>query len=63
MGQIRVGMSAQIVPEPPLKGTFLGIVTVVDRIADAANGTFGVRVSLPNPDYRLPAGLKCKVRF
>ena len=23
----------------------------------------GVRLDLPNPSYRLPAGLKCKVRF
>ena len=38
-------------------------VTVVDRVVDAASGTFGVRLELPNPDYRLPAGLKCKVRF
>ena len=29
----------------------------------AASGTFGIRLQLPNPDYRLPAGLKCKVIF
>ena len=34
-----------------------------DRVVDAASGTFGVRLELPNPGYRLPAGLKCKVRF
>jgi len=38
-------------------------VTVVDRVVDAASGTFGVRLELPNPNYRLPAGLKCKVPF
>jgi hypothetical protein len=26
-------------------------------------GTFGIRLALPNPDYRRPAGLKCRVRF
>ena len=36
---------------------------VVDRVVDAASGTFGVRLELPNPNYALPAGLKCKVRF
>jgi hypothetical protein len=39
------------------------VVTVVDRVVDAASSTFGVRLELANPDYRLPAGLKCRVRF
>ena len=30
---------------------------------DPASNTFGVRLELPNPDYRLPSGLKCTVRF
>jgi len=38
-------------------------VTVVDKVMDAASGTFGVRLALPNPDLALPAGLKCKIRF
>jgi hypothetical protein len=37
--------------------------TVVDRVADAASGLFGARLELPNRDYRLPAGLKCKVHL
>jgi membrane fusion protein, multidrug efflux system len=38
-------------------------VKVVDHVIDAASGTFGIRLELKNPDYSLPAGLKCKVRF
>jgi hypothetical protein len=38
-------------------------VTVVDRVFDAASSTFGVRLELPNPDYSLPAGLRCRIRF
>jgi hypothetical protein len=37
--------------------------TVVDHVVDAASSLFGVRLELPNRDYRLPAGLKCKVRL
>jgi RND family efflux transporter MFP subunit len=62
-GQIHVGSRAEVVPEAPLSGTYRARVTVVDRVVDAASGTFGVRLELPNPDYRLPAGLKCRVRF
>jgi len=38
-------------------------VTIVDRMGDAASGTFGVRLSLPNPDNQIPAGLKCDLNF
>ncbi len=63
LGAVAVGMSAEVVPEAPVGGTYKARVTVVDRMVDAASGTFGVRLELSNPDYRLPAGLKCKVRF
>jgi hypothetical protein len=38
-------------------------VTVVDRVVDAASDTFGVRLLLPNPDYRIPGGVRCEIRF
>jgi len=38
-------------------------VTVVDRVIDAASGTFGVRLQLENPDNRFPAGIRCSVRL
>jgi HlyD family secretion protein len=63
LGKIAVGMRAEVQLEAPLGGSHPATVTVVDRVVDAASGTFGVRLELPNADYRLPAGLKCKVRF
>jgi len=63
LGKIAVGMRAEVQPEAPVGGSHTATVTVVDRVVDAASGTFGVRLALPNSDYRLPAGLKCKVRF
>jgi RND family efflux transporter MFP subunit len=62
-GKIRLGMSAEVNPESPVGGTWAAKVTVVDRVIDPASGTFGVRLALPNHDYRLPAGLKCRVRI
>jgi multidrug efflux pump subunit AcrA (membrane-fusion protein) len=56
-------MRAEVTPESPAEGVYQATVTVVDRIIDAASGTFRVRAELPNPDYALPAGLRCKVRF
>jgi RND family efflux transporter MFP subunit len=62
-GKITKGMRAEVVPEEPVGGSYMAEVTVVDQVFDPASRTFGVRLQLPNPDYRLPAGLRCKVRF
>ena len=35
----------------------------VVMVFDAASGTFGVRLELPNPDFKLPGGQRCKVTF
>lgn len=63
LGRIEVGATGIVSPEAPVGGEFPATVTVVDRVVDAASGTFGVRLELPNPDHVLSAGLKCRVRF
>jgi RND family efflux transporter MFP subunit len=62
-GRIHTGSKADVRPERPVGGVYTGVVTVVDRVLDAASGTFGVRLALPNPDLLLPAGIPCKVSF
>jgi multidrug efflux pump subunit AcrA (membrane-fusion protein) len=63
LGKIAVGQTAYVKPEAPVTGEFAAKVTVVDRVVDAASGTLGVRLELPNHNLKLPAGLKCTVRF
>lgn len=63
LGTVKVGMVAEVKPEAPVGGVYKAKVTIVDKVVDAASGTFGVRLELPNSDYKLPPGLKCKVRF
>jgi RND family efflux transporter MFP subunit len=64
LGKVTVGAQAHVMPDAPVTREPLAArVKVVDRVADAASGTFGVRLEIANPSYRLPAGLKCKVRF
>ena len=62
-GRIRVGMQAEVYPEDPVGGMHKAVVTVVDQVFDAASGTIGVRLELANPNYLIPVGLKCQVRF
>jgi len=62
-GAVVPGMEAEVRPEPPVGGVYTAKVDVVNTVLDAASRTFGVRLLLPNPQYKLPGGLRCKVRF
>lgn len=62
-GYIKQGMAADVSLDPLLRGTYKAKVVVVDRVIDAASGTFGVRLELPNPGNKIPAGIKCRLRF
>lgn len=63
IGRVRVGSRAAIEIEAPVGGSYTATVTVVDSVIDAASGTFGVRLSMPNPDRTVSAGLRCRLRF
>ncbi|MES9877440.1 MAG: efflux RND transporter periplasmic adaptor subunit [Candidatus Sedimenticola sp. PURPLELP] len=60
-GSIKPDMEADVTLEEPIGGTYKASVSVVDRVIDAASGTFGIRLVLPNPDNKIPAGLKCSM--
>ena len=62
-GLIIPGMQAEVIPEFLLSEKLKGEVIAVDRIGDTASNTFGVKLSIPNPENRIPAGLKCIVKF
>ncbi|MCA1952534.1 MAG: efflux RND transporter periplasmic adaptor subunit [Hyphomicrobiales bacterium] len=62
-GQTALGARAEIRPEEPIGGRHIATVIVIDPVIDAASSTFGIRLRLPNPEYRLPAGLRCRIRF
>jgi len=54
IGNISLNISDQEYP---------AVIERIDRVADAASGTFGVRLRLENPNYEIPAGVRCKVAF
>ena len=62
-GTIAPGMRAAVMPEIPGDRVHVASVEIVDPIIDAASGTFGVLLELPNPDHTIPGGLRCQVRF
>jgi len=60
---IKVGTEATVIGEAPVGGRYIAKVEVIDPLMDARSGTFGIRLLLPNPDNKIPAGLRCKVEF
>lgn len=62
-GSVQVGAMADVALDPLVKSSHKAKVVIVDRIVDAASATFGIRLELPNPGYRIPAGIRCKVKF
>ena len=60
-GKVKVGQRVEIVAEKPIEGRYIANVTVVDKVIDAASGTFQARIDLPNANGALPSGIKCKV--
>lgn len=61
--RIRKDDEATIRPEEPIGGSYQARVDVIDRVYDAASGTFGVRLRLPNAALNIPAGIRCRVSF
>ena len=62
-GAIQVGDVASVKPDLPSVQAVDASVILVDRVVDAASNTFRVRLSLPNTNHQLPAGLRCRISF
>ena len=62
-GRIKPGMKAKVGWDTLPVDTRTATVTIVDPVVEAASGTIGVRLELPNASRSLPAGTQCWVRF
>jgi RND family efflux transporter MFP subunit len=62
-GAIRAGAPGRVSLPYQAAPDVTAAVQVADPVFDAASGTFGLRLLLPNPDGATPAGLRCRVSF
>ncbi|MCA8926643.1 MAG: efflux RND transporter periplasmic adaptor subunit [Alphaproteobacteria bacterium] len=62
-GKVKAGDTAIVHPAAPIEGAYKARVITVDRVFDAASGTFVVLLEIPNPDDRLPAGHRCRLEI
>ena len=61
-GQIKPGHKAMVVAGIG-GGRYPATTKLVDRVIDAASGTFVARLELPNPQLTLPGGSRCSAEF
>lgn len=61
--QLEAGMQAQVRVADLEGAVWTATIDRIDSVADVASDTYGVRLELPNPDYTIPAGRRCLVRF
>jgi RND family efflux transporter MFP subunit len=62
-GRVGAGMTAIVVPQGVEAAAHRATVRLVDRVIDAASGTFVARLDLPNPKQALPGGVRCRATF
>jgi RND family efflux transporter MFP subunit len=63
LDRIAVGDEAEVTPEIPGQLVIVARVERIDAIVDPASHTFGVRLTVENAAKRVPAGVRCRVRF
>ena len=65
MGTIEPGMKAEVRLDINAQSddAHIAVVKSVDRVADAASGTFGVLLSMPNSGLRIPSGVRCNLNL
>ncbi len=61
-GKLKLGAIGKVEPELS-QSSYSAKVTMIDRLIDAASGTFVVFLEMKNSKIEVPAGVKCKVSF
>lgn len=59
LGKLKVGDTLNLKPDYPGATTRSATVERVDKVVDAASRTFRARLTLPNADHGLVAGVRC----
>lgn len=60
-GRLKIGEHVNVRPQHLKAPALVAKVIQIDRMIDAASGTFTVFLEIPNPTLSIPAGMRCKV--
>jgi RND family efflux transporter MFP subunit len=58
-GSLKVGEEVELRLLSPVDKTVHSVIDIVDPLIDPASDTFRVRLTLANPDDKIPAGIRC----
>lgn len=61
LSQTAEGSDIQVRLDLPEQQDVAARITVVDKVLDAATGTFGIRAEIANSDGAIPAGQTCSL--
>jgi RND family efflux transporter MFP subunit len=62
-GKVNPGAAVTVTPEVPSGSRYAAKVRTIDKLIDAASGTFAVFLEMPNPKLAVSAGVKCKAEL
>jgi RND family efflux transporter MFP subunit len=62
-GSIRLGATMMVMPEMPNAVPREAKVVLVDQLIDGPSNTFRARLELPNSNYEVAAGVRCKIEL
>lgn len=62
-GQVQNNMLGGVFSELAPNNELQAKVIIIDPVGDTASGTFGVRLTIDNPENKIPAGMKCVLKL
>ncbi len=62
-GQVQKNMLGGVFSELDPNDELQAKVIIIDPVGDTASGTFGVRLTIDNPENKIPAGMKCVLKL
>ncbi|WP_290698281.1 efflux RND transporter periplasmic adaptor subunit [Amphritea sp.] len=62
-GQLKLNSLAEIYPEVSSDQAIEARIVAIDPVGDVGSSAFGVQLEMANPDYVIPAGIKCDLKF
>jgi RND family efflux transporter MFP subunit len=62
-GSIRLGATMMVMPEMPNAVPREAKVVLVDQLIDGPSNTFRARLELPNGNYEVAAGVRCRIEL
>lgn len=61
--QVEIGAPATVSLAAPFTSDRPADISFIDKVLDTGSGTFGVKLKMANPDWSIPSGVRCTIRF